>query len=103
MKIKKRLAPKIRSRLISAIGIKGTFQSRSRMSTFGGKAERPFAGIRFRGRYWGQSGHALLHCICPLITQSGHQRGLIARRLIAQPASRTAHRDTVMDDSTLRR
>jgi hypothetical protein len=30
------------------------------------------AGIRFRGRYWGQSGHALLHCICPLMTQSGH-------------------------------
>jgi DMSO/TMAO reductase YedYZ molybdopterin-dependent catalytic subunit len=31
-----------------------------------------FAGIRFRGRYWGQSGRALLHCICPLMTQSGH-------------------------------
>jgi hypothetical protein len=23
-------------------------------------------------RYWGQSGRALLHCICPLLTQSGH-------------------------------
>jgi putative ABC transport system substrate-binding protein len=23
----------------------------------------PFAEFRFRGRYWGQSGHALLHCI----------------------------------------
>ena len=27
-------------------------------------------------RYWGQSGHALLHCTCPLMTQSGHGRGL---------------------------
>jgi hypothetical protein len=35
-------------------------------------AVSPFAGIRFRGRYWGQSGHALLHCRCPLMTQSGH-------------------------------
>jgi hypothetical protein len=32
-----------------------------------------FCEIRFRGRYWGQSGHALLHCICPLMTQSGHR------------------------------
>ena len=23
-------------------------------------------------RYWGQSGHALLHCKCLLLTQSGH-------------------------------
>jgi hypothetical protein len=30
-------------------------------------------GIRFCGRYWGQSGHAVLHCICLLLTQSGHQ------------------------------
>jgi hypothetical protein len=28
--------------------------------------------VRFCGRYWVQSGHALLHCICPLMTQSGH-------------------------------
>jgi len=28
--------------------------------------------VRIRGRYWGQSGHALLHRICPLMTQSGH-------------------------------
>jgi len=27
---------------------------------------------RYLGRYWGQSGHALLHCICLLMTQSGH-------------------------------
>ena len=26
------------------------------------------ANVRFRG----QSGHALLHCTCPLLTQSGH-------------------------------
>ena len=25
-------------------------------------------------RYWGQSGHAILHCKCPLMTQSGHRR-----------------------------
>ena len=23
-------------------------------------------------RYWGQSGHSVLHCKCPLMTQSGH-------------------------------
>jgi hypothetical protein len=38
----------------------------------GVKRTWPFAGIRFRGRYWGQSGHGLLHCKCPLLTQSGH-------------------------------
>jgi hypothetical protein len=38
----------------------------------GAKRTLPFARIRFRGRYWGQSGHAVLHCICPLLTQSGH-------------------------------
>ena len=30
------------------------------------------SGIRFRGRYWRQSGHELLRCTCPLVTQSGH-------------------------------
>jgi hypothetical protein len=44
------------------------------MSLSGVKRTWPFAGIRFRGRYWGQSGHALLHCICPLMTQSGHRQ-----------------------------
>ena len=33
----------------------------------------PFAGIRFRGRYWGQSGHGLLRRTCLLLTQSGHR------------------------------
>ena len=43
-----------------------------------GLADPPL-DVRFRGRYWGQSGHALLHCICPLMTQSGHRgRNLIA-------------------------
>jgi|RhiMethySRZTD1v2_1073278.scaffolds.fasta_scaffold59149_2 hypothetical protein len=28
--------------------------------------------VRFHGRYWGQSGHAFLHCTCLLLTQSGH-------------------------------
>ena len=31
------------------------------------------ANVRFRGRYWGQSGHDLVHCTRPLMTQSGHQ------------------------------
>ena len=31
-----------------------------------------FAGIRFRGRYWGQSGHGFLHRKCLLMTQNGH-------------------------------
>ena len=26
-------------------------------------------------RYWHSSGHALLHCTCPLLTQSGHHGG----------------------------
>jgi len=25
-------------------------------------------------RFWGQSGHAVLHCICLLLTQNGHRR-----------------------------
>jgi hypothetical protein len=28
--------------------------------------------VRFCGRSWVQSGHGFLHCICPLMTQSGH-------------------------------
>jgi hypothetical protein len=28
--------------------------------------------VRLYGRYWGQSGHDVLHCTCPLMTQSGH-------------------------------
>src|SRR5262249_32011572 len=44
------------------------------MSAFGGKANS-FAGLRFRGRYWGQSGHRFLQRICLLLTQSGHRRG----------------------------
>jgi len=31
--------------------------------------------VRFRGRYWGQSGHGLVQCKCPLLTQSGQTRG----------------------------
>jgi hypothetical protein len=40
------------------------------------------AHVRFRGRYWGQSGHALLRCVSPLVTQSGHA-GLV--KLISKP------------------
>jgi hypothetical protein len=45
------------------------------MSAFGGKADMTVREIRFRGRYWGQSGHDLLRRICPLLTQSGHHFG----------------------------
>jgi hypothetical protein len=42
------------------------------MSAIGIKQTWRFAEVRFRGRYWGQSGHRLLRRICPLVTQSGH-------------------------------
>ena len=38
----------------------------------GVKQTWPFAEVRFRGRYWVQSGHGVLHCICLLLIQSGH-------------------------------
>jgi hypothetical protein len=38
--------------------------------------------MRFRGRYWGQSGRALLHCICPLLTQRGHWGPLPERQFL---------------------
>jgi hypothetical protein len=57
---------------MSAIGPKRTSLVALHMSAFEGKADMTFAGIRFRGRYWGQSGHALLHRTCLLMTQSGH-------------------------------
>jgi hypothetical protein len=55
----------------SAYGPKPTWAGALQMSAFGGKADMTVWGISFRGRYWGQSGRALLHCICPLMTQSG--------------------------------
>jgi len=33
----------------------------------GVKRTWPFVGVRFRGRYRGQSGHRLLQCTCPLV------------------------------------
>jgi hypothetical protein len=81
---------------MSAFGPKRTQASALYMSAFGGNADIAFSGIRFRGRYWGQSGHALLHCICPLMTQSGHRlsflRGVGPRssyRLLGQIVSLT--------------
>ena len=41
--------------------------------------------VRFCGRYWGQSGHGLLRCICRLMTQGGHFRLLGAHRFFWQP------------------
>jgi hypothetical protein len=46
----------------------------------GVKQTRRFAEVRFRGRYWGQSGHDLLRRICLLLTQSGHDGCSFARR-----------------------
>jgi hypothetical protein len=36
-------------------------------------AGRHFLNVRFFIRYWEQSGHVLLQCKCPLMTQSGHR------------------------------
>jgi hypothetical protein len=36
----------------------------------------PLWEVRFRGRYRGQSGHGILHRICPLMIQSGHKKDL---------------------------
>ena len=55
---------------MSAIGTKRTCRVAPHMSAFGGKADMPFCTAHVR--YWGQSGHAVLHCKCPLMTQSGH-------------------------------
>jgi hypothetical protein len=57
---------------MSAFGPKRTSLAAPHMSALGGKADMGYCGSPYRGRYWGQSGHALLHCICPLMTQSGH-------------------------------
>src|SRR5262249_22547161 len=37
-----------------------------------------FAEVRFRGRYWGNSGHDVLHRTCLLLTQSGHRAATVA-------------------------
>src|SRR5262245_4655906 len=49
--------------LMSAFGPKQTWAPALHMSAFGGKADMTVAEFRFRGRYLGQSGHRLLHCI----------------------------------------
>ena len=36
------------------------------------RAARLVLNVRFCGRYWGQSGHRLVHRTCLLLTQSGH-------------------------------
>src|SRR5262249_55711330 len=57
---------------MSAFGPKRTWPRALHMSAFGGKADMIFQEIRFRGRYWEQSGHCFLQRTCPLMTQSGH-------------------------------
>ena len=62
---------------MSAFGPKRTRAVALQMSAFGGKADMAIAGIRFCGRYWGQSGHGFVHRICLLLTQSGHLKQLV--------------------------
>jgi len=52
---------------MSAIGPKLTWASAPHMSAFEDRAEWPAAGVRYSGRYRGQSGHAVLRCICLLL------------------------------------
>ena len=54
---------------MSAFDPKQTWAVALHESAFGGKADMD---VRFSGRYWVQSGHGLMHCTCPLMTQSGH-------------------------------
>jgi hypothetical protein len=51
---------------------------------FGLKAVK-IGEVRNQCRYWGQSGHALLHCICPLMTQSGHATGRLCAFIARRP------------------
>ena len=55
---------------MSALGHEQTFLLAPHMSAFGGKADLPIGPLSWS--LLGQSGRALLHCICPLMTQSGH-------------------------------
>jgi hypothetical protein len=59
---------------IEAASVGGLFHFR-RDARYWPKADTSLctAHVRFRGRYWGQSGHDLLRRICPLLTQSGPQ------------------------------
>jgi hypothetical protein len=64
---------------MSAIGSERTYVH-CKCPLSGVKRTWPFAEVRFCGRYWRQSGHAFLRCICPLMTQSGHWRAKILHR-----------------------
>jgi hypothetical protein len=55
-----------------AFGPKRTLLFASHTSAFRGKADMTFAGIRFRGRDWGESGYDFLQRGRLLLTQSGH-------------------------------
>ena len=59
---------------MSASGPKRTCVCASHMSASSAKADITFAGLRFRGRYWGQGGHSGLRRTCRLLTLSGHPR-----------------------------
>jgi len=53
---------------MSAIGPKQASLVAPHMSAFGGKADLTICRmhVRIYGRYWGQSGHHFLRCICLL-------------------------------------
>ncbi|HEY6021470.1 MAG TPA: hypothetical protein VIY48_16680, partial [Candidatus Paceibacterota bacterium] len=54
----------------------------------------PRADVRFRSRYWRQSGHGLLHCTCLLMTRSG--RGLVRSNCSSSFNSDTAMFTTIL-------
>src|SRR5262245_3815964 len=80
---------------MSAIGPKRTSLDAPHMSVFGSKPDMTVAGIRFRGRYWGQSGHACLRCTCLLLTQSGHLRPPFLIDIIEDSVTLAGPRGTV--------
>ena len=59
---------------MSAIGPKRTSLVAPTCPLSAVKRTWSFSEFRFRGRYWGQTGHGLLQCKCPLMIQSGQQK-----------------------------
>ena len=57
---------------MSAIGTKRTCELGQQMSAIGGKADIAYSRGGARSGYVGKADIALVHCTCPLMTQSGH-------------------------------
>src|SRR5262249_53376524 len=49
------------------------------MSAFGDKADMALCGNSLLRSLLGESGHGLVRCTCPLMTQSGHPEGIYGR------------------------